>query len=120
MSAPAKRGSGAAARLAALVLVALVAGCAIDTGSRVVRPEVPWGATLALACAEGRAMTVQFVPDPPSARVALEDGAPVTLRQVPAANDAKFSDGATTLYVQGDLAVLEVTGQIVRRGCRAR
>lgn len=106
--------------LASLAGAALVAGCVIDTGSSVPRPQVPWGATLDLVCADQRAMVVQFIPDPPSARVALEDGQSVVLRQVAAANDAKFSDGATTLYVQGEIAVLEVTGQIVRRACRTR
>jgi membrane-bound inhibitor of C-type lysozyme len=108
------------AALAGLAALALLGGCVVDTGSHVPRPQVPWGSTLNLSCADQRSMTVQFIPDPPSARVALEDGKPVVLRQVEAANDAKFSDGATTLYVQGDMAVLEVTGQVVRRACRTR
>jgi membrane-bound inhibitor of C-type lysozyme len=116
-----RRTSGVArAALAAVAVAALVGGCVIDTGSSVPRPQVPWGSTLNLVCADQRAMTVQFIPDPPSARVALEDGNPVVLRQVAAANDAKFTDGPTTLYVQGDIAALEVTGQIVRRACRTR
>jgi membrane-bound inhibitor of C-type lysozyme len=104
----------------ALCALALLAGCVVDTGSHVTRPQVPWGSTLNLVCADQRSMTVQFIPDPPSARVALEDGQSVMLRQAEAANDAKFTDGPTTLYVQGDIAVLEVTGQIVRRACRLR
>jgi len=117
-----RRRSSVAGRtlLAGLVASVLVAGCVVDTGSHVPRPQIPWGSTLNLVCADQRAMTVQFIADPPSARVALEDGQSVLLRQVAAANDAKFSDGATTLYVQGEIAVLEVTGQIVRRACRTR
>jgi len=105
---------------AGFCVLTLLAGCVVDTGSHVVRPQVPWGSTLNLVCADQRSMTVQFIPDPPSARVALEDGESVMLRQAEAANDAKFTDGRTTLYVQGDIAVLEVTGQIVRRACRLR
>jgi membrane-bound inhibitor of C-type lysozyme len=106
-------------RLPGLAALAMIAGCVIDTGSYVPRPTVPWGSTVKLACANAQAMIVQFVPEPPSARVSLEDGQSTVLRQVDAANDAKFTDGATTLYVQGDIAILEVTGQIVRR-CQSR
>ena len=99
---------------------ALLAGCVVDTGSSVPRAQVPWGSTLDLACANGQTMKVQFGPDQPVARVTLDGGQTAVLRQVGAANDAKFTDGATTLYIQGDVAALEVTGQVVRRACRAR
>ena len=54
-----------------------------------------------------------------SVAVAYEGGQ-VTLRQTGGATDAKFTDGRTTLYLDGDRALLDIGGQILARGCVKR
>ena len=59
-------------------------------------------------------MAIDFVASPRAARVTF-DGTTVTLPQVEAASDAKFTDGRYTLYVNDSRTALEETG-VVRRG----
>jgi membrane-bound inhibitor of C-type lysozyme len=70
-------------------------------------------------CENGKAFTVEFLANPPSARVVF-DKEQVTLPPALAATDAKYTDGRTTLYVEGDRALLETAGQVFGRGCVQR
>jgi membrane-bound inhibitor of C-type lysozyme len=95
--------------------VGALAGCYYDV--QAVKPlEMPWGGRVHFACRDGKMMTVDFLPSPRAARVAL-DGTSVTLQQVHAASDAKFTDGRYTLYVNGERAALEETGMVLRGPC---
>lgn len=70
-------------------------------------------------CENGKAFAVEFLADPPSARVVFDERQ-VTLPPALAATDAKYTDGQTTLYVEGDRALLETAGQVFGRGCVRR
>jgi membrane-bound inhibitor of C-type lysozyme len=70
-------------------------------------------------CENGKAFAVEFLASPPAARVVL-DGSGVRLPQTVAATDAKYTDGQTTLYIEGDRALLETAGQVFGRGCVRR
>jgi membrane-bound inhibitor of C-type lysozyme len=59
------------------------------------------------------------VPSPRAARVTF-DATTVTLPQVAAASDAKFTDGRYTLYINDNRAALEETGMVLRGPCRPR
>jgi membrane-bound inhibitor of C-type lysozyme len=105
------------ATLAAAVATA-VAGCIAYEPE--VRPlEMPWGQRVNLACMGDKSMAVDFVPAPRAARVTF-DATTVTLPQVEAASDAKFTDGRYTLYISGERAALEETGVVLRGPCRPR
>jgi membrane-bound inhibitor of C-type lysozyme len=98
---------------AAAALTALAAGCAQDV-SRAEPMQMPWGQRVDVSCMGGKAMAIDFVPSPRAARVTF-DGQTVTLPQVDAASDAKFTDGRFTLYINDSRVALEETG-VVRRG----
>jgi membrane-bound inhibitor of C-type lysozyme len=100
------------------VLTALAAGCTYDVSSA--RPmQMPWGQRVEVSCAGGKAMAIDFVPSPRAARVTF-DGRTVTLPQVDAASDAKFTDGRFTLYINDSRAALEETGVVLRGPCTPR
>ena len=48
------------------------------------------------------------------------EGGQVALPQTGGATDAKFTDGRTTPYLDGDRALLDVGGQVIGRGCVKR
>lgn len=48
------------------------------------------------------------------------DGGQVTLPQTGGVTDAKYSDGGTTFYLDGDRALLVVGEQVFARGCVKR
>jgi membrane-bound inhibitor of C-type lysozyme len=48
------------------------------------------------------------------------DATTVTLPQVDAASDAKFTDGRYTLYINDQRAALEETGVVLRGPCAPR
>jgi membrane-bound inhibitor of C-type lysozyme len=104
-------------RLAA-VLATLAAGCAGDV-SRAYPMQMPWGQRVEVSCMGGKAMAIDFVPSPRAARVTFDDRT-VTLPQVDAASDAKFTDGRFTLYINDSRAALEETGVVLRGPCTPR
>jgi membrane-bound inhibitor of C-type lysozyme len=105
-------------RLASAVLVVALSGCYYDV-QKANQVEMPWGQRVTLACMGGKSMTIDFVPAPRAARVSF-DGTTVTLSQVDAASDAKFTDGRYTLYINDQRAALEETGVLLRGPCTPR
>ncbi len=106
------------APLAAAALAAVVAGCAWDVSSAQQMP-MPWGQRVEVSCTGGKTMAIDFVPSPRAARVTF-DGRSVTLPQVDAASDAKFTDGRFTLYINDSRVALEETGMVLRGPCAPR
>jgi len=99
-------------------LAAALAGCIAYEPE--VRPlEMPWGQRVVVACAGDKSMAIDFVPSPRAARVTF-DATTVTLPQVAAASDAKFTDGRYTLYISGQRTALEETGMVLRGPCTPR
>ena len=103
---------------AAVALTAIAAGCAEDV-SRAEPMQMPWGQRVEVSCMGGKAMAIDFVPSPRAARVTF-DGRTVTLPQVDAASDAKFTDGRLTLYINDSRVALEDTGVVLRGPCTPR
>jgi membrane-bound inhibitor of C-type lysozyme len=113
-----RRLSPALRRAAAAALAASLAGCIAYEPE--VRPlEMPWGQRVVVACTGDKSMAIDFVPSPRAARVTF-DATTVTLPQVAAASDAKFSDGRYTLYISGQRTALEETGVVLRGPCTPR
>jgi membrane-bound inhibitor of C-type lysozyme len=105
-------------RLASAALAAAVAGCIAYEPD--VRPmEMPWGQRVNMSCMGDKTMAIDFVPSPRAARVTFDTNT-VTLPQVDAASDAKFTDGRYTLYINDSRAALEETGIVLRGPCRPR
>lgn len=96
-----------------------VAGCYYQEVNRALNTEMPWGQRVVVACMGGKSMAIEFVPSPRAARVTF-DATTVTLPQVDAASDAKFTDGRYTLYVNEQRAALEQTGVVLRGPCAPR
>jgi len=111
--------SPALRRLASTALAAAVAGCVYYDTPQVTPMEMPWGQTVNVSCAGDKTMAIFFVPSPRAARVTF-DATTVTLPQVDAASDAKFTDGRYTLYINDSRAALEETGIVLRGPCRPR
>jgi len=104
--------------LAGLAGAALVAGC-IAYAPEVQPLEMPWGQRVVVACTGDKSMAIDFLPSPRAARVTF-DATTVTLPQVAAASDAKFTDGRYTLYISGQRTALEETGRVLRGPCAPR
>jgi membrane-bound inhibitor of C-type lysozyme len=109
------------ARLLALALAAgaVLAGCYYQEVQQALNVQMPWGQRVVVACQGGKSMAIDFIPSPRSARVSF-DATTVTLAQVDAATDAKFTDGRYTLYVNEQRAALEETGILLRGPCTPR
>jgi membrane-bound inhibitor of C-type lysozyme len=103
---------------AAAALAAVAAGCAEDV-RRAEPTPMPWGQRVDVSCMGGKSMAIDFVPSPRAARVTF-DGRTVTLPQVDAASDAKFTDGRLTLYINDSRVALEDTGVVLRGPCTPR
>jgi len=101
---------------AAVILV--LSGCYYDV-QKANQMEMPWGQRVEVTCQGGKSMVIDFVPAPRAARVSF-DSTTVTLPQVSAASDAKFTDGRYTLYVNDQRAALEQTGVVLRGPCAPR
>jgi membrane-bound inhibitor of C-type lysozyme len=97
----------------AVVLGLTLAGCV-----QVVVQE-PWDPQGRYVCEDGKAFTVEFSQDGASAIVTHENQR-VTLPVTGGATDGKYTDGRTTLYLDGPRALLDVGGQILGRGCVKR
>jgi membrane-bound inhibitor of C-type lysozyme len=104
--------------LASVTLVFVLSGCYYDV-QKANQVEMPWGQRVEVTCMGGKSMTIDFVPAPRGARVSF-DSTTVTLPQVSAASDAKFTDGRYTLYVNDQRAALEQTGVVLRGPCTPR
>jgi membrane-bound inhibitor of C-type lysozyme len=81
--------------------------------------EQPWDPQGRYVCEDGKAFTVELAQDGASAIVTYENQR-VTLPVTGGATDGKYSDGRTTLYLDGPRALLDVGGQILGRGCVKR
>ena len=103
---------------ASVVLVVVLSGCYYDV-QKANQMEMPWGQRVEVTCQGGKSMVIDFVPAPRAARVSF-DSTTVTLPQVSAASDAKFTDGRYTLYVNDQRAALEQTGVVLRGPCAPR
>lgn len=85
------------------------------------------GPTVRYACPDGEGFTVQYQPEKTTPRgtrnpraVLLMQGKPrINLPHVEAASGAKYSDGYTTLWSQGEQAMLE-SGSVNVSGCTAQ
>ena len=73
-------------------LVAVLGGCVYYDVPQVQPMAMPWGQRVTVSCMGDKTMTIDFVPSPRAARVSF-DATTVTLPQVDAASDAKFTDG---------------------------
>ena len=99
-------------RLATFIPALLLCGCV--TGPELaVLPE-----TIAYRCAEGREMVVRRAPDGREA-IATVDGTDHRLRRMDSAAQEKYVDGATSLFLEGDGAMLESQGRMIRAYCRS-
>jgi membrane-bound inhibitor of C-type lysozyme len=94
-------------------------GCYYQDVRKAVQVEMPWGQRVVVACMGGKSMAIDFIPSPRAARVTF-DATTVTLPQVDAASDAKFTDGRYTLYINDQRAALEETGVVLRGPCAPR
>lgn len=94
--------------LPALVLCGCVYGPEIA-----VLPE-----SISYRCAEGRALLVRRTPDGGTATVTV-DGQEVALQRAASAAQEKYVGGAWALYLEGDGAMLESQGSVVRAHCRS-
>ena len=99
--------------LAALLAVNLV-GCAELVAQQSGAP--PGGRYV---CEDGKIVRVEFVGDGSSVEVTY-DNQKIALPQAMAATDIKYSDGRTTLYLDGPRALLETSGFVYARGCLQR
>ena len=104
--------------LCSTALVVALSGCYHDV-QKANQAQMPWGQRVEVACMGGKSMSIDFLPAPRSARVSF-DGKTVTLPQVDAASDAKFTDGRYILYVNDQRAALEETGVVLRGPCTPR
>jgi len=100
-------------------LVAVLAGCVYYDVPQVQPMAMPWGQRVTVSCTGDKTMAIDFVPSPKAARVTF-DATTVTLPQVAAASDAKFTDGRYTLYITDSRAALEETGMVLRGPCQPR
>lgn len=105
--------------LAGAASALLISGCYYQDVRKAVQVEMPWGQRVVVACQGGKSMAIDFVPSPRAARVTF-DATTVTLPQVDAASDAKFTDGRYTLYINDQRAALEETGVVLRGPCAPR
>ena len=81
--------------------------------------QEPWDPQGRYVCEDGKSFVVRLTEGGASVAVGYEGGQ-VTLPQTGGATDAKFTDGRTTLYLDGDRALLDVGGQVIGRGCVKR
>jgi membrane-bound inhibitor of C-type lysozyme len=94
--------------------VLLLAGC---TGIDVERTLYP--NQLAFDCRDGKVMQVTRAADGRSATVAL-DGRMLALSRADSAAEEKYTDGAYTLYLDGERGLLENNGKVVYGPCQSQ
>lgn len=99
-------------RASTLIPALLLCGCVYGPEMAVL-PE-----TIAYHCAEGRQMQVRRSPDGRQAVVSI-DGAEIRLGRAESAAQEKYVGSASTLYLEGETAMLESQGSVVRAYCRS-
>lgn len=97
-----------------VVLAVTLAGC-VDVV--VHQPGPPPGGRY--VCEDGKAFLVELVGDGSTAAVTV-DNRKIALPQTVSGADVKYSDGRTTLYLDGPRALLETGGLVFARGCVQR
>ena len=105
--------SGPDSMRACLLLPALLACGCVSGPEMAVLPE-----SLDYRCAEGREMRVQRAPDGREA-IATVEGKSVRMRRAESAAQEKYVEGAWTLYLEGEQAMLEAQGTMLRAHCRS-
>jgi membrane-bound inhibitor of C-type lysozyme len=78
--------------------------------------QEPWDPQGRYVCEDGKTFTVAFREDGSSVTVAHDSGQYI-LPEALGSTDAKYSDGRTTLYLDGPRALLEAGGHVFGRGC---
>ena len=94
-------------------LVALALALAVGAPAQV---RSATGDTI-FTCAEDKGFRATFSSEPEGVRVAV-DGQDSFLPAVRAVTGVKYSDGRTTLWLEGANGLAEVDGQVVRRDCQ--
>ena len=97
----------------ALLLPALLLCGCVYGPEMAVLPE-----SISYRCAEGRALLVRRTPDGGTATVTV-DGQEVALQRAASAAQEKYTAGAWTLYLEGEQAMLEAQGTMLRAHCRS-
>ena len=104
--------------LSAAGLVALaLAGCASEQLSPGLETTI-LPAAIEYACDEGRVLRVERAGGATSA-TAIVGGARYTLPRSDSAAQEKYAQGATALYLDGDIAMLESDGRVLAGNCRS-
>ena len=99
-------------RASTLIPAILLCGCVYGPEMAVL-PE-----SLAYRCADGREMQVQRAPNGGEA-IATVDGKSVRMRRAESAAQEKYVEGAWTLHLEGEQAMLEAEGRMIRAHCRS-
>jgi membrane-bound inhibitor of C-type lysozyme len=102
-------------RTAAMLMVPAV----ILSGCVPMVTQEPWDPQGRYVCEDGKAFTVALSQDGGSAIIAHENQR-LVLPVAGGATDAKYSDGRSTLYLDGPRALLDIGGQVFARGCVKR
>ena len=101
-------------KMLAFLLTVNLVGC---VGLVVQQPVAPPGGRY--VCEDGKMFLVELVGDGSTAEVTY-DNRKVTLPQAMGGTDIKYSDGRTTLYLDGPRALLESGSLVFARGCVQR
>ncbi len=96
---------------AAALAAALLGACATDMPRDVALPE-----RVTYRCEGGRTFDVHFTSSGEVATIYLS-GKPYRLGRVPGATQAKYSDGSTTLWLDGQSALVESRIAAAGRNC---
>jgi membrane-bound inhibitor of C-type lysozyme len=99
-------------RLSTFLPALVLCGC-VSGPELAVLPE-----TIDYRCAEGRELRVRRAPDGREA-IATVDGKDIRLGRMESAAQEKYVDGATSLFLEGDQAMLESQGRMIRAYCRS-
>ncbi len=98
-----------------LAIIALLAGCSTGAGfEQTALPE-----RIDYQCANSRVLKVKRLPKQRAVAVQLGEAQVVTLPRLQSAAQEKYGDGRYTLYLQGERAMLEDSGQVLFGRCQA-
>lgn len=74
--------------------------------------------TIDYQCENGRTMRVERAADARAARATMGDRT-WTLNRVESASQEKYSDGGTSLYLDGEIAMIESDGRVLGGKCQS-